>query len=87
MPLVRGKRRCRSRAHGPSRSLAAGLGGGSADAAAALRALCRAGLAGYKQPKGIHFIALEDFPRSVTGKIQRHELERRLPDLESEATT
>jgi acyl-CoA synthetase (AMP-forming)/AMP-acid ligase II len=40
--------------------------------------LCRAELAGYKQPKGIHFIALEDFPRSASGKIQRHELERRL---------
>ena len=40
---------------------------------------CRAELAGYKQPKGIHFIAMEDFPRSASGKIQRHELEKRLP--------
>jgi fatty-acyl-CoA synthase len=42
-----------------------------------LRERCRAGLAGYKQPKEIHFIAFEDFPRSVSGKIQRHELEKR----------
>ncbi|MFX4221824.1 MAG: class I adenylate-forming enzyme family protein [Thalassobaculum sp.] len=44
-----------------------------------LYARCRADLAGYKQPKGIHFIAMEDFPRSASGKIQRHELEKRLP--------
>ncbi|WPZ32602.1 AMP-binding protein [Thalassobaculum sp. OXR-137] len=44
-----------------------------------LYARCRAELAGYKQPKGIHFIAMEDFPRSASGKIQRHELEKRLP--------
>jgi len=43
-----------------------------------LRQLCRAQLAGYKQPKGIRFIPLEDFPRSASGKIQRHELEKRL---------
>lgn len=44
-----------------------------------LYARCRAELAGYKQPKGIIFIAMEDFPRSASGKIQRHELEKRLP--------
>ena len=44
-----------------------------------LYARCRAELAGYKEPKGIHFIAMEDFPRSASGKIQRHELEKRLP--------
>ena len=38
---------------------------------------CRAELARYKQPKEIHFIAFEDFPRSASGKIQRHELEKR----------
>jgi acyl-CoA synthetase (AMP-forming)/AMP-acid ligase II len=38
--------------------------------------LCRAGLAGYKQPRQIRFIAAEDFPRSASGKIQRHELEK-----------
>jgi fatty-acyl-CoA synthase len=44
-----------------------------------LRAQCRAQLAGYKQPKDIVFIAYEEFPRSASGKVQRHELERRLP--------
>ncbi len=39
---------------------------------------CRDSLAGYKQPKAVHFIALEDFPRSTSGKIQRHALEARL---------
>ena len=38
---------------------------------------CRAELARYKQPKEIHLIAFEDFPRSASGKIQRHELEKR----------
>jgi fatty-acyl-CoA synthase len=38
--------------------------------------LCRDGLAGYKQPKQIRFIAVDDFPRSASGKIQRHELEK-----------
>ncbi|MGI9332428.1 MAG: class I adenylate-forming enzyme family protein, partial [Gammaproteobacteria bacterium] len=41
-----------------------------------LAARCREHLAGFKQPKAIHFVALEDFPRSTTGKIQRHEVER-----------
>ena len=45
-----------------------------------IRALCRERLAGYKQPKAIRFIEFEDFPRSASGKIQRHELERRLVD-------
>ncbi len=47
--------------------------------AAALRDLCRRELAGYKQPKGIVFIDHAEFPRSASGKIQRHELEKRLP--------
>jgi fatty-acyl-CoA synthase len=42
-----------------------------------LVARCRAGLAGYKQPKELHFIAFDEFPRSASGKIQRHELEKR----------
>jgi fatty-acyl-CoA synthase len=46
---------------------------------ATLAALCREHLAGYKQPKQIHFIAFEEFPRSASGKVQRHELEARLP--------
>jgi acyl-CoA synthetase (AMP-forming)/AMP-acid ligase II len=46
-----------------------------------LRQLCRRMLAGYKQPKAIHFIQSGDFPRSASGKILRHELARRLtPD-------
>lgn len=44
-----------------------------------LRALCRRQLAGYKQPKAIHFIAFDAFPRSASGKVQRHELEKQLP--------
>ena len=43
-----------------------------------LRAACRAALAGYKQPKDIVFIPFEAFPRSASGKVQRHELEKRL---------
>ena len=43
-----------------------------------LKSLCRAELAGYKQPKGIHFILPEEFPRSASGKVQRHELEKRV---------
>ena len=39
---------------------------------------CRTELAGYKQPKGIRFIDFDDFPRSASGKVQRHELESRL---------
>ena len=43
-----------------------------------LMAACRTRLAAYKRPKLIRFIALDDLPRSTTGKIQRHELEKRL---------
>jgi len=46
---------------------------------AELKTRCRAELASYKQPKEIHVIAIEDFPRSASGKIQRHELEKRNP--------
>jgi len=45
---------------------------------ASILARCRDSLAGYKQPKAVQFIALEDFPRSTSGKIQRHALEARL---------
>ena len=41
-----------------------------------LIARCRAELAGYKRPKEIRFVAVEDLPRSTTGKIQRHEVEK-----------
>jgi fatty-acyl-CoA synthase len=40
-----------------------------------LLALCRGELAGYKQPKQIRFIPVEQFPRSASGKVMRHELE------------
>ena len=45
---------------------------------------CRSELAGYKQPKGIRFIDFDDFPRSASGKVQRHELESRLAKEESD---
>lgn len=51
--------------------------------AADLYRRCRRDLAGYKQPKDIFFIKAEDFPRSASGKIQRHELEKRLDALPS----
>lgn len=41
-----------------------------------LLTLCRDNLAGYKRPKEIRFIQAEEFPRSTTGKIQRHEVEK-----------
>lgn len=42
---------------------------------ATIDAMCRQALAGYKRPREVHFIAFEEFPRSTTGKIQRHEME------------
>jgi acyl-CoA synthetase (AMP-forming)/AMP-acid ligase II len=44
--------------------------------AAALTAICRGQLAGYKIPKEFRFVDVAAFPRSSTGKIQRHEIER-----------
>ena len=52
--------------------------------ASELNLRCRAELAGYKQPKAIRWIAFDAFPRSASGKVQRHELEKRLPDFEEE---
>lgn len=43
---------------------------------------CQDRLARYKQPKDIRFIDFDDFPRSASGKVQRHELEARLSDME-----
>ncbi|MBI5322463.1 class I adenylate-forming enzyme family protein [Bradyrhizobium sp.] len=40
--------------------------------------LCRRELAGYKRPREFRFIEFAEFPRSTSGKVQRHELERRL---------
>ncbi len=45
-----------------------------------LTAACRAELAGYKQPREIRFVPFERFPRSTTGKVQRHEVERWLEE-------
>lgn len=41
---------------------------------------CREELAGYKRPKEIRFVSLESLPRSTTGKIQRHEVEKWLEE-------
>ena len=43
-----------------------------------LRNLCRRELAGYKCPRQFLFIDFPDFPRSTSGKVQRHELEAKL---------
>ncbi|WP_291846347.1 AMP-binding protein [Bradyrhizobium sp.] len=45
---------------------------------ASLLALCRRDLAGYKCPRQFRFIDFSEFPRSTSGKVQRHELEARL---------
>ncbi|HEU5073283.1 MAG TPA: hypothetical protein VFU02_03905, partial [Polyangiaceae bacterium] len=47
-------------------------------AKAELEAHCREHLAGYKQPKAIEFLNFAAFPRSASGKVQRHELEQLL---------
>lgn len=44
----------------------------------ALLAYCREHLPGYKVPKELRRIELDALPRSSTGKIQRHELEKRV---------
>lgn len=49
--------------------------GAEADTAA-LAASCGERLAGYKVPKSFRVVDLAAFPRSSTGKIQRHEIER-----------
>lgn len=45
-----------------------------------LLAACKAQLAGYKKPREIVFLPYDAFPRSASGKVQRHELERLLPE-------
>ncbi|WP_418319886.1 class I adenylate-forming enzyme family protein [Piscinibacter sakaiensis] len=42
----------------------------------ALQASCREQLSSYKVPKAIRVVDLAAFPRSSSGKIQRHEIER-----------
>ena len=51
-----------------------------------LIAMCRGELAGYKLPKAVHFIELDEFPRSTSGKIERHVLEAR-PEVASHGAT
>ncbi len=41
-------------------------------------ALCRNAIAGYKIPKSVRFVNSPDIPRSETGKVKRHELEKML---------
>src|SRR5450631_88064 len=43
-----------------------------------LLVICRRDLAGYKCPRQFRFIEFSEFPRSTSGKVQRHELEARL---------
>ena len=43
---------------------------------------CGRELARYKRPREIRFVAVEDLPRSTTGKIQRHEVEKWLSEKE-----
>jgi fatty-acyl-CoA synthase len=52
--------------------------GDAALTAEAVIGACRGRIAGYKLPKQVVFLADADLPRSTSGKIQRHELERRL---------
>ena len=40
--------------------------------------LCRDRIAKYKLPKEVYFIKSEDIPRSTSGKIKRHILEKKL---------
>lgn len=39
-------------------------------------ALCRGAIAGYKVPKAVRFVSSTDIPRSETGKVKRHDLEK-----------
>jgi fatty-acyl-CoA synthase len=47
-----------------------------------LRNLCGATLSRYKHPKEYHFLVDAELPRSTTGKIQRHLLEKRLTEAQ-----
>ena len=46
-----------------------------------LKKSCRKYLAGYKQPANILVIKEKDIPRSTTGKVQRHLVEKMLKPL------
>ena len=43
--------------------------------------MCRDRIAKYKLPKEVHFLDVDDLPRSTSGKIQRHILEDRLKSM------
>jgi acyl-CoA synthetase (AMP-forming)/AMP-acid ligase II len=45
---------------------------------AELLALCRGRIASYKVPKAVRFLPEAEFPRSTSGKVQRHKLEELL---------
>lgn len=53
--------------------------------AKAIDALCRAALAGYKRPRDVVFWPLDQFPRNVSGKILREEVERLVAHPQPEA--
>jgi len=46
--------------------------------ATVIEQICRARIAGYKRPRELYFIPMDEMPRSATGKIVREVLERRL---------
>ena len=50
-----------------------------------LKQTCRAELAGYKIPREFRVVRFEDFPRSTSGKIQRHVLESWLVEEDAKA--
>ncbi len=50
---------------------------GAAASSGEIAEWCRGRLAAFKRPRYVEFLAYEDVPRSTTGKILRHELERR----------
>ncbi len=52
--------------------------------AVVLMRLCRDMLAGYKRPREFRFIAFDDFPRSTSGKVQRHVLEAWIKEEKAE---
>jgi fatty-acyl-CoA synthase len=49
--------------------------------------LCRRDLAPYKRPRQFNFIDFSEFPRSTSGKVQRHELEARLAATTASGTS
>jgi fatty-acyl-CoA synthase len=50
---------------------------------AELLALCRGKIASYKVPKAVRFLPEAEFPRSTSGKVQRHKLEELLWDADA----